>query len=572
MKTPPNQKTILDYFYDWEAQKGDQAFLRQPMGSIWSDITWREAGDQARRMAAALQRLGLQKGDRVATFSKNCYHWIIADLAIMMGGFVSAPFYPNLTSKQLQKVLELSGARVLFVGKLDTWEEPAQGIPEHIETIAFPHYNGNARVEARHQWDELIQNSAPISGDPRPKLDDLWTIIYTSGTTGSPKGVMHHYAAPTALMENERTHNNLKVFSGTEHRYFSYLPLNHIAERIIVEVAAIMTGGTISFAESLDTFARNLQDTQPTLFMAVPRIWTKFQLGVLERLPQKRLSLLLSLPILSGIVRRKIQRGLGLSQARILLTGAAPTPDPLKAWYQKLGLKLQEVYAMTENCGGCTLMPISDIRPGTVGRPLPNVRLKINPENGEVLMKAPWVMQGYYQDPAKTDQVMRDGWLHTGDQGELTPDGFLKLTGRVSDTFKSAKGKYIVPAPIEWGFAENNYIEQVCVVGLALPQPLALVVLSELGLQADPEVVTRSLAQDLKEINEQLSSYEHLKAVVIVREPWGVDNGILTPTLKIRREALHHRYQAHYPEWFEKDQPVIWEQEPIVLAKATNPK
>lgn len=567
MEIPPNQKTILDYFYEWEAQQGEQPFLKQPFGPLWTDITWSEVGEQARRMAAALQRLGLEKGDRVATFSKNCYHWIIADLAIMMGGFVSTPLYPNLTSKQLRKVLELSGAKVLFVGKLDEWEEPARGIPDEVETIAFPHYNGNARVEAKYQWDELVQNSAPIAGNPRPDINDLWTIIYTSGTTGSPKGVMHTYAAPTALMENERNHNNLKVFSGTEHRYFSYLPLNHIAERIIVEVAAILTGGTISFAESLDTFAKNLQDTQPTLFMAVPRIWTKFQLGVLERLPQKRLNILLKLPLIGNLVKKKIQQGLGLSRARIMLTGAAPTPDALKDWYQKLGLNLQEVYAMTENCGGCTLMPIEDIRSGTVGRALPNVRLKIDPNNGEVLMKAPWVMQGYYRDEEKTNLVLRDGWLHTGDQGELTEDGYLKLTGRVSDTFKSAKGKYIVPAPIEWGFAENTFIEQVCVVGLALPQPIALVVLSELGLQAEPDDVEVSLRKTLEAVNRDLSGYEKLKTVVVVQEPWAVENGILTPTMKIRRDALNQRYHEHFQQWYDQDEPVVWEEKPITLAK-----
>jgi long-chain acyl-CoA synthetase len=553
-----DQMTLLDHFYHWENQRPDQVFMRQPFGPLWTDITWREVGAIVRRMAAALQRLDLQPGDVVATYSKNCYHWVLADLAIMMGGFVSAPLYPNLTGPQLAEVLKLSGAKLLFVGKLDDWAGPVRFLPEGIPTIAFPHYNGNDRVAADYQWDELVQASAPIAGDPRRELDELWTIIYTSGTTGTPKGVMHTFRAPTALMENERTHRNLLIFGGDDHRFFSYLPLNHIAERIIVEGAALMTGGTISFAESLDTFARNLQETRPTLFMAVPRIWTKFQQGIYERLPPKTLRTLLGMPIVKNLVKRTIKKGLGLNHARITLTGAAPTPDPLKEWYQKLGITLQEVYAMTENCGGCTLMPRDAIKPGTVGRPLPNVKVKIDPETEEVLMSAPWMMQGYFRDEQRTREVLQNGWLRTGDRGHLTADGYLALSGRVNDTFKSAKGKFIVPAPMEWGFAENPLVEQVCVTGLALPQPMALLVLSEIGKETDRTEVEDSLTETMETINQSLSSFERLHRLVIMDEPWEVDNGLLTPTMKIRRNVLHQRYNSRFQEWYQHPQPIVW--------------
>lgn len=551
-------KTILDYFYEWESKQPDAPFLRQPSGEDWQSISWAEAGEEARRMCAALQGLGLKPGDKVGLISKNCYHWVIADLAMMMGGFVSVPFYPNLTAGQLRQVLKLSDAKVLFVGKLEEWSNLKGGVPAEVQMIAFPHYPGNAKVEEGMAWNDLIDTYEAAEGQ-RPGLHDLWTILFTSGTTGMPKGVMHTYYAPASLMHNEKVHNDLKVFEGKEHRYFSYLPLNHIAERIIVEVAAIMTGGTINFAESIDTFAKNLQDTQPTLFMAVPRIWTKFRLAILERMPQKRLSFLLRLPLIGNLVRKKIHKGLGLSAARIMLTGAAPTPDSLKDWYRDLGLQLQEVYAMTENCGGCTLMPINGIKSGTVGKGLPNVEIKIAENTSEVLMRAPWVMQGYYRDPEKTAHVLRDGWLHTGDQGELDEEGYLQLTGRVSDTFKSAKGKFIIPAPIEWVFAKNNHIEQVAVVGLAIPQPLALVVLSELGRQASREEVRESLTSSLEEANQDLANYERVCAVIVMEEDWSVDNGILTPTLKIRRDVLNERYQEFYMRWYEEGEPVLWE-------------
>jgi long-chain acyl-CoA synthetase len=554
-------KTTLEYFYEWERAKPDTPFLRQPYGDTWREISWREAGLAARRLASALLAMGMRPGDKVGIVSKNCYHWILADLGIMMAGLVSVPFYPNLTAAQLRQVLELSDAKILFVGKLENWREMSAGVPQTTRLIAFPHYEGNDRVEEGEAWDEVLARHEPIAGDPLPGLHDIWTILFTSGTTGAPKGVTHSYHAPATLMHNEKINGNLKIFSDEDHRFFSYLPLNHIAERIIVEVAAILTGGTVSFAESIDTFARNLQATQPTLFMAVPRIWSKFQLGILARLPQKRLDLLLRLPLLSRLIKRKIQQGLGLAHARILLTGAAPTPDALKDWFARLGLQLQEVYAMTENCGGCTLMPIEAIRPGTVGKPLPNVELRIDPQSGEVLTRAPWLMLGYYKDEAKTAEVMRDGWLHTGDAGYLDEAGYLCLTGRVSDTFKSAKGKYIVPAPIEWGFAKNPMIEQIAVVGLALPQPLALVVLSDLGQAAGKEEIEAGLRESLEEVNAGLAAFEKLKSIVVVNEAWDVYNGLLTPTMKIRRGVINQKYQAHFQQWFESPAKIIWQED-----------
>ncbi|WP_373548675.1 AMP-binding protein [Haliscomenobacter sp.] len=554
-----NLKSILAYFYEWEQKKGDAVFLRQPEGNDWKTYSWSEVGQMARRLVRALYGMGLEEGDKVAIVSKNCYHWIVSDLALMMGGFVSVPFYPNLTAKELNQVLSASEARVMLVGKLDDWGSMRSGVVEGVELIRFPHYEGNSRVEEGLDWDQLLAGVTPIEGNPLPGLHDLWTVIFTSGTTGVPKGVMLNYYHAAALIHNEKVNGNLIDFSTEDHRFFSFLPLNHIAERIIVECACMATGGSISFSESINTFAQNLQSTQPTLFMAVPRIWSKFQLAILERLPERRLNLLLSIPVLGAFLKHKIIQGLGLSKARVLLTGAAPTPDSVKAFFKKLGLAVQEVYAMTENAGGCTLMPRADIRPGTVGKPMANVEIRIDPQTQEVIMRAPWIMAGYYKDPERTAQVIQDGWLHTGDQGEITPDGYLKLTGRVSDTFKSAKGKFIVPAPIEWGFAKNSYIEQLCVVGFSIPQPLALAVLSEIGQKTPLEMVQASLIQTLEEVNAGLAHYERVKAVVITREPWAVENGVLTPTLKIRREALNRKYAEQYEHWFEKGERVIWE-------------
>ncbi len=551
-------KSILQYFYQWEKEKANEVFLKQPIAGKWYEFTWKEVGDQARRMCTALYDMGFEKGDHIGIFSKNCYHWFMADLALIMGGFVSTPFYPNLNAEQLKEVLELSDAKGLFVGKLDEWEAVKSGVPGNIKIIRFPHYEGNAKVNEGKGWDELIKNNEPIPGEPDMNMEDIFSIIFTSGTTGTPKGVMLQYKSPALLMQNERIHNTLGIFDGKPHHFLSYLPLNHIAERVIVESASVLTGGTVSFAQSLDTFAQNLQEVQPTIFMSVPRLWAKFRLGILGKLPQEKINRLLKIPIVKNIIKNKIKKGIGLNRARVVLTGAAPTPDSLKDWFAQFDLILQEVYGMTENCAGCTLMPKHAVKSGTVGKPLPNVDIKTDPGTGEVIMKNPWMMLGYYNHPEKTNEVIKDGWIHTGDQGHIDEDGYLCITGRVKDTFKSAKGKYIIPAPIEWKFSKNSFIENIAVVGLGVPQPLALINLSEIGIEENENIVTENLKEQLNEVNQNLVAYQKVNSIIIVREPWTIENKILTPTMKIKRNELNRKYQAQYDAWYEDEKNVIW--------------
>ncbi len=554
-------KTHLQYFYDRVLETPGAVFLRQPEGEKWHEITWKQAYDEASRMAAYLHSLSLEPGSSIAILSKNCYHWILADLAIMMSGHISTPFFPNLSSGELSELLKLSHAKLLFVGKLDApvWENLQHVIPDNLPTVAFPHYPGNAAVETKMEWKDILTEFNPIQKPHDPEIHDVWTILFTSGTTGTPKGVTLTYNSPAALMEMERKQEVIGIFRNTEFVFFSYLPLNHIAERMIVEVACLLTGGCISFGESLDTFAKNLQTVQPTVFMSVPRIYTKFQMAVIDKLGEKKLNILLRIPLLSDVLKKKIRAGFGLSRCPIILTGAAPTPQPLKNWYKRLGIDLREIYGMTENAGGCTLMPAGNNQPGTVGKPLPEVEIKIEEHTGEVLMKAPWIMQGYYNEPEKTAATLRDGWLHTGDQGELTPDGFLKLTGRVSDTFKTSKGKFVAPGPLEWQLAENVFIEQVCVAGLGIPQPVALVALSEVGKHEERDEVIQRLTESLNHLNQTLPGYQQISKIVVVKDEWNVDNGLLTPTLKIKRNKMNERYGEKLEGWSKTTETVIWE-------------
>ena len=554
-----NLRTQLDYFYQWEKTKPNEVFLRQPQGDTWKSITFAEAGQAARRMATALQEMGLTPGDHIGIVSKNCYHWILADLAIMMGGFISTPFYANLSKEQMAEVLELSDCKLVFVGKLDAWDNIDQGLRTDFPIIRFPHYEGNAKVTRGKDWDELIRDSEPLQGEHRPNLKDTWSILFTSGTTGTPKGVVHTYENVALVMRNEILNDITKVLTTSNPSFFSFLPLNHIAERAAVELGAFMSGGTISFAESLETFAKNLQETQPTLFFAVPRIWTKFMLGVLHKMPMEKLDRLLKIPIISGMVKKKIKKGLGMSRANLVLTGASITPESTKQFFRKIGINLREVYGMTENFGGFTLMPENGHKANTVGVPLPNTEGKIHPGTGEILMKMPWMMEGYYNDPELTAKTLVDGWLHTGDKGQVDEKGYFKIVGRVKDAFKTSKGKFIVPTTIEEKFSGNKLIEQICVAGIGCPQPVVLVNLSEIGLNKQKEEVTQSLKDQLTAINQALHGHEIVSTVVVTKEPWSPDNNLLTPTLKIRRGSIDERYMAQYASWHEHQDKVIWE-------------
>lgn len=557
-KAYPTFSTMIEFFYHWESTTPDDIFLRQPKGAIWKTMTFAEAGQEARKMTTALSAMGLQKGDHIAISSKNCYHWILADLAIMMGGFVSVPLYASLPKPQLAEVLDMSDAKAIFVGKLDDWGNRAEAIPKGMHTIKFPHYKGCAEVEEGLEWDELIAKHESQKENFIPGPESLWTILFTSGTTGSPKGVMHLHKTPALIMKNEMETNWIGIYKSDIHRYFSFLPLNHVGERLGMETPALATGGMISFAESLETFAKNIQDTQPTMIFAVPRIWTKFYLGVSAKLPQKKLNTLLKIPIVSGIIKKKLLKGLGLSAAKVVATGAAITPAYLKDWYRKLGIHLTEAYGMTEVCGSMTNGPTPNCPAESVGKAIPFGEVKIHPDSGEILMKTPYMMTGYYKEPEMTATVLIDGWMHSGDRGTIDENGYVRVIGRVKDAFKTSKGSYITPNPMEEVLSGNDYIEQVCVAGLGNPQPIAIINLSEIGQAAEKADVEASLLQTAKDLNSSLSNYERISTIIIDKNAWNENNGLLTPTLKVRRGKIDDCYGEKYLEWHESKEKIIW--------------
>lgn len=542
----------VEKFNHWVAVQPDKTFLRQPFNGEWIHISWKKADDEIRRMAAYLRSLNLPPQSKIAIISKNCSHWIMSDLAIMMAGHVSVPLYPTIPADLIRYCLEHCEAKVAFIGKLDDWSKQRSGLPDHVKGISFPMWT----EPGYENWNDIIANTPPMTENFLPKPTDLITIIYTSGTTGLPKGVVHNfhafsYAATWALSELPEL--------GNDERFFSYLPLSHIAERMLVEMGGLYCGATISFAESLDLFAANLKDTQPTIFLAVPRIWTKFQMGILSKMPQSRLDLLLKIPIINNLIKNKIKQGLGLDKAKYLLTGAAPMPIATMLWFEKIGFIINEAYAMTENCAYSHLSRGNKRKPGSVGTPLPNVQVRLS-EEGEIQVKSDATMVEYYKEPEKTKEtITADGYLCTGDEGKIDSEGYLKITGRVKDIFKTDKGKYVAPAPIELALSKNTYIEQVCVVGANLPQTMALVVLSADGKAEEKEALCESLEATMKEVNEILDKHEKIKKMVVMRDEWTVDNNLLTPTMKVKRNVLEKEKTPMYETWYKSSTVVVWE-------------
>ena len=560
----PHFPTLLHCLQHWAKTMPNQVYFTQPMApGVVVDFTWAQVYDQVARMASYLQSLNLPPKSNIAILGKNSAHWIMADLAIWMADHVSVPIYPTVNAETAAYVLEHSEAKLLFIGKMEElWPVVESGIPRDLPVVTLPLGPALQAPEWNAQgWETLVSTQAPTTTPAQRTEDEMATIMYTSGSTGNPKGVMVRFGAMTRCLQGTAEIYGINPAD----RMLSYLPLAHAAERAVVETGSLFFGFHVYFSLGLTTFIEDLRRARPTLFFSVPRLWTKFYNGICAKISPRVQTVLFRIPILSRIIKKKILHQLGLGDVRLALSGSAPLSTKLIEWYRGLGLELLEGYAMTENFAYSHGNRIGIARVGYVGVPFPGVDCRIA-ENGEVQVKCPTIMMGYYKLPELTAETFTDdGYLKTGDMGVIDEMGRLKITGRIKALFKTSKGKYVAPVPIENRLMGHALIEAVCVTGPSLSQPIGFVMLpleEHQAVEANPhekERVREEMAALLDKTNAALEPHEQLSALIVVKDLWTMDNGFLTPTMKIKRNIIEAHYLPKVEQWLVQKQPVVFE-------------
>jgi len=558
-------KTIIDYFLDNVEKLGDKTFMTQPMGGGDDNIktfSYNEVLDGAKKVAGYIESLGYPPKSQIAICSKNCAYWVIADLGIWLAGHVSVPVFPTLTAETTRYTLEHSESKMIFIGKLDekSWSTQKEGIPSSLHSVSFPlcpEDTGSAKA-----WTDVIETSSPIATPVTRTKDEMATIIYTSGSTGKPKGVMTSYKAMT---DTTRGLTNMLGIKSND-RYLSYLPIAHGMERWIGMCIPMYTGMQIWYAEALTTFIADLNRCEPTLFLSVPRLWTKFQAGIFSKMPESKVNTLLSIPLLNILIKKMLLKKLGLSKVRFAGSGSASLPEELMKWYRRLGLELLEGYGMTENFNYSHNTKPGLSRIGYVGNAYDDVDCRIA-EDGEIQVKTPGCMMGYFKNPESTaETITADGYVRTGDKGTLDEKQRLKITGRTKEIFKTSKGKYVAPGPIENVLISNQHVELACVGGKSQPQPFAILQLSEgpkkkaMSGESEREALGKELEAYLKTTNSRFAAHENIQFLVVVKDDWLPENGFLTPTQKIKRARIEDTYDPKVDGWYAAKKKVIWDE------------
>ena len=520
-------QTLTEQLAHWAQECPERVWLRDLSEAGETPYSWSEAQNQVLAASAALEKK-LGSGQSMALLSKNRAHWVLADLAIIASGNISVPLFTTHTATTAEYILGFTETKVLFLGETSNWDAVKAVLPKDVLIITLP----GVSCDIDHiTWDSLVTAGSGDHPAHKASASDLISLVFTSGTTGMPKGVIQTHES-----------NLIPVRRGTEafasredSRFFSYLPLSHIAERQIVEYGSMVACGEIWFNESLETLLRDLPACKPNIFFGPPRVWEQLQQAVLGKVGgQEALDTLLEQDA-EGI-STMVLGGLGLTEVDYCLTAAAPTPPALIHWWEKLGLKLCEGFGQTEAMS-LIVTKVDDRRIGSIGKPISGVEVKIS-DIGELLIRAEGCTPGYYQQPEKTAELWQDGWLHTGDKAYVDDDGFIFITGRVKDYFKTIQGKFVAPPPIEGLFANNSHAEQQCLLGRGFSKTVMVTVLSEAAKGLDRQVVEASVLDTIASINTEVEKHARIGAVIISSEHWTIENEILTPTLKIRRERV----------------------------------
>lgn len=540
----------LEIFSRHANETPNKVYLRQPIKGEIKNYTWSDSYEQTLRLAQGLLSMGLNKGDKVAILANNCAEWFISDYALSAAGLISAPIYSTAGESVIDYVLKHCDAKAIIVGDIAKPEFAKNAIPSDVITIGM----STSTLDWQYNVTDLISDNSPLEDIHQPNMDETFSIVYTSGSTGAPKGVVLTYE--NACFTGSTAAGLCR--QGSNERFLSYLPLAHVAERALVQYTSLYVGATVTFNESIETFIDDLRSAEVTSFFSVPRLWIKFQSQVLANMPQRKLSLLLSIPVVGTIVKNKIKAQLGFSNCGLFGSGSAPISPSILDWYHKLGIDISEGWGLSETFGlATTNYPFQANKLGTIGHAFDGFDVKIS-EQGEVLIKGGGVFKEYFKNPETTAETFtEDGYMRTGDKADIDNDGFLTITGRVKDLFKTAKGKYIAPVPIESKLAANILIEQLCVMGNGLPKAMVAIVLSEeVAKDMSKEEISQSLIDTITEVNDQIEKHEAIGGAMIVAEPWTINNSLLTPTMKIKRDVLEDKY---LPLFEKQTDDVFWQ-------------
>lgn len=575
------------FFQQAQARLDQKAFYYcRVRDGKWVSMTWKRYREEVCLLASWLLAQGVSKGSKIALLSANRPEWMIADLAILSIGAISVPVYATSSHADVNYILEHSGADYLIVDTLEritylqktklaaivSFEKAPKKMSEQFVSDVY------SLPTILHETKQTLHEAVAISDD------DIATIIYTSGTTGKPKGVIHSHGNIAEAMR--ATAEILETPDGMVDRYFSFLPLSHVAERQLVEVGSIMNGSEVAFARSIDTLGEDLLRCRPTILLCVPRLWEKIyekiQTGLLTASPIKRTVFALARTLgeqridddkikkakdqsLGGIVSdalvgRKLRERLGLDRCRMFVTGAAPTRPEVMRFFGAFGVMIREVYGLTENLCLGVLNDAHEVIIGSCGKPFPGNEIRIA-EDGEIMFRAPWMFKGYYKNPVATREVLsQDGWFATGDLGSLDKDGRLRIVGRKKELLKTSGGKYVAPVPIEDNLKSHPIVKDAMIVGDDKKYCVALVSLDdETAKTFNSDERKEELKKLLRRVNEHLASFESIKRVGVMKESFTVENGALTPTLKVKRNVVAKQKEEFIDRLYRSDDVIVYE-------------
>ncbi|HEY7875738.1 MAG TPA: long-chain fatty acid--CoA ligase [Actinomycetota bacterium] len=609
-------QTLIERFHERVSQHPDRVALRHKVNGEWRDITWRDYGDVVARASKALIAAGFEHGDKISLLSLNRPEWHFTDISAMAIGGATAAIYSTNSPEQVAYIVEHSDSKFAFVDgpeQLSKILKMRSELKKLEKVIVFEGYEGDADAEFVTTWDEWLASgdSVPAASyreaTTRVKPEDLGTFVYTSGTTGPPKAVMLTHSNIWWTATHSEQH--IPIGDAENGRALSYLPLSHIAERMISHYLQIYYGTQTWFAESLDTLLPDLQACKPTYFFGVPRVWEKFYAGIQAKMatadPADRKTKLAKKAIelgrqvtkaeqeavarggtfkdakvslgtklqhtaLDKVVLSKVRGALGLDECRLALSAAAPLNPDLIWFFHSIGVKITEGYGQSEDNGPTSWNPPDANKIGTVGTPFPELEVKIA-EDGEILVRGGNVMPGYYKDEKATKETIdEEGWLHSGDVGELDEHNYLKITDRKKDLIITAGGKNIAPQELENRIKFHSLISQVVVIGDRRPFLTALVTLdeekapswgAEQGIEGDIAAIAnhertiKEIEGAINEVNKGLAKVEGVKKFRVLERDFLQEENEITPTMKVKRKQINETYADVIEDMYEKSSP-----------------